>query len=205
MKQGLVLIPILTWTFFLLNSPALKAQEWKFIKENEGIKIYTRNEEDIPVKSFKGVADFKTTMDKMKTVIGRIESFDWWDENIKEIKVLAYEEEKFIRYYLVYDVPWPLNDRDICVETLITTDPLTGIRMVKATPLEGGIPEKPDLVRIKYYWQQWTMKPLDNGLVHVELEGSVDPAGSIPTWIVNMVITNTPLNVMTKARKVVEK
>jgi hypothetical protein len=49
------------------------------------------------------------------------------------------------------------------------------------------------------------MEPLGNGLVHVVLEGTVDPAGHIPTWIVNMVITDTPLNIMTKARNVVEK
>lgn len=205
MKQGLILIPFLTWAFLLADCSISLAQDWKFEKESEGIKIYTRNEENVAVKSFKGVADFKTTMDKMKKVIGRIDSFDWWDENVKDIQVLAYEEEKFIRYYLVYDVPWPLSDRDLCVEAIITNDPATGIRTVKATPIDGLIPEKPDLVRIKYYWQQWKMEPLENGLIHVELEGSVDPAGIIPAWIVNMAITNTPLNVMTKARNVVEK
>ncbi|NTV82751.1 MAG: hypothetical protein HGA23_00445 [Bacteroidales bacterium] len=183
----------------------LSAQEWTFVKEKEGIKIYTRNEDSVAIKSFKGVADFKTNMDRMKKVIGRIESFEWWDEDVSEIKVLAYEEEKFIRYYLVYDVPWPLSDRDLCVEAIITNDPVTGIRTVRATPMEGVIPESPDNVRIKYYWQQWTMEPKGNGIVHVTLEGSVDPAGSIPAWIINMVITNTPLNVMTKARNEVEK
>ena len=183
----------------------ISAQEWTFVKEKDGIKIYTRSEENTPIKSFKGVADFETNMDKMKKVIGRIESFEWWDEDVSEIKVLDYEEEKFIKYYLVYDVPWPLSDRDICVEALITNDPVTGTRTVRATPMEGVIPEKPDKVRIKYYWQQWTMEPKEDGLVHVVLEGSVDPAGAIPTWIINMVITNTPMNVMTKAREQVEK
>lgn len=205
MKKGLLQIILLTFILNLLNSFAVNAQEWKFAKENEGIKIYTRNEEGVAVKSFKGVADFRTTMDQMKKVIGRIDSFDWWDENVKDIQVLAYEEEKFIRYYLVYDVPWPLSDRDLCVEAIITNDPVTGKRTVKATPIEGLVPEKPDLVRIKYYWQQWVMEPVGNGLIHVELEGSVDPAGNIPSWIVNMAIANTPLNVMTKARNVVEK
>jgi hypothetical protein len=205
MKSGFIPILIISLAIHFLANFSLYGQEWTFVKEKEGIKIYTRNEDSIAVKSFKGVADFHTTMDKMRKVIGRIESFDWWDEDVKEIKVLGYEEEKYIRYYLVYDVPWPLSDRDICVEALITNDPVTGIRKVRATPLEGVIPETKENVRIKYYWQQWTMEPVGDGLVHVELEGSVDPAGSIPTWIINMVITNTPLNVMTKARNVVEK
>jgi len=205
MKQGLTLLKYNTLLIMLLVSNGITAQEWKFIKERDGIKIYTRNDENSEVKSFKGVADFQTTMEKMSRLIGRVESFEWWDEDVSEIKVLDYKEEEYIKYYVVYDVPWPLTDRDLCVKALITNDPLTGKRMVRATALEGAVPEKADKVRIKNYWQQWTMEPLGNGLVHVVLEGSVDPAGHIPTWIVNMVITDTPLNIMTKARNVVEK
>lgn len=190
---------------FIILTSTVSGQEWKFIKEKDGIKIYTRNEDSVAIKSFKGVADFQTTMEKMSKLIGRIESFEWWDEDVTEIKVLDYKEEEFIKYYVVYDVPWPLSDRDLCAEAKITNDPVTGKRMVRATALDGVIPEKPGLVRIKNYWQQWVMEPQGKGLVHVVLEGSVDPAGHIPTWIVNMIITDTPLNIMTKARNVVEK
>jgi len=205
MKQGLTLMKYNSLLILLLISNMITAQEWKFVKERDGIKIYTRSDENSEVKSFKGVADFQTTMEKMSRLIGRVESFEWWDEDVSEIKVLDYKEEEYIKYYVVYDVPWPLTDRDLCVNALITNDPLTGKRMVRATALEGAVPEKPDKVRIKNYWQQWSMEPMGNGLVHVVLEGTVDPAGHIPTWIVNMVITDTPLNIMTKARNVVEK
>jgi hypothetical protein len=205
MNQGYTLIQYGALLILSLISSRISAQEWKFVKERDGIKIYTRSDENSEVKSFKGVADFQTTMEKMSRLIGRIESFEWWDEDVSEIKVLDYKEEEYIKYYVVYDVPWPLTDRDLCVQAIITNDPLTGKRLVRATTLEGAVPEKPDKVRIKKYWQQWSMEPLGNGLVHVVLEGTVDPAGHIPTWIVNMVITDTPLNIMTKARNVVEK
>jgi hypothetical protein len=190
--------------FILINLFLLKgnvmSQEWEFIKERDGIKIYTRNQEDNPVKSYRGETDLHTTMEKLRTVLGSIESFDWWDKNIRDIKVLAYEKEKIIRYYLVYDLPWPVSDRDLCVEAKITNDTVTGKRVVRATPLVGVIPEKPDLVRIKNYWQEWTTEPAGPGIFHVTLEGSVDPGGYIPAWLVNMVITDTPLNIMKKLR-----
>jgi hypothetical protein len=182
----------------------VSAQTWSFIKERDGIKIYTRSEENTALKSFKGETYLKTDMAEISKVIGKIESFDWWDDDISEIKVLDYEEEKHIRYYLVYDVQWPFSDRDLCVEALITNDPITGRRVVRATPLFGVIPEKPDLVRIKNYWQQWTMDPAGNGMIHLTLEGSVDPGGIIPDWLINMVITDTPLNIMRKVREQVE-
>jgi len=188
----------------LLLPGNLIGQSWDFIKERDGIKIYTRSEENTALKSFKGEVDLKTNIEKISNVIGRIESFDWWDDDISEIKVLGYEEEKYIRYYLVYDVQWPFSDRDLCVEALITNDPITGKRVVRATPLYGVIPEKPDLVRIKNYWQQWTMQPAGNGMIHLTLEGAVDPGGIIPDWLINLVITDTPLNIMRKVREQVE-
>ena len=196
-------ILFLTFIIFLIAGNA-DGQTWNFIKEKDGIKIYTRNEEDNPIKSFKGEVDLKTTMEKLSHVIGRIESFDWWADDVKEIKVLGYEEEKYIRYYVIYDVPWPLSDRDLCVEALITNDPVTGMRTVRATPMAGVIPEEKDLVRINNYWQQWTMEPVGDGLVHVVLEGSVDPGGAIPNWIVNMLISDTPLSIIRKVREQVE-
>jgi hypothetical protein len=194
----LFLIPMLGF------SGIINGQEWKFIKEKDGIKIYTRNEENNPVKSFKGETVLNTNMEKIKQIIGRVESFEWWADDIKEIKVLEYIEEEVIKYYLIYDVPWPLADRDLCVESKITNDPVTGTRVVFATPLPGIIPINPDMVRITNYWQKWTMTPAGDNQVSVVLEGSVDPAGAIPAWIVNMVITDTPLSIIGKVRELVE-
>lgn len=185
----------------LLLPGNLNGQPWEFKKERDGIKIYTRSEENTSLKSFKGEVDLHTNMENISSVIGRIESFDWWDENIREIKVLGYEKEKFIRYYLIYNVQWPFTDRDLCVEALITNDPMTGKRVIRATPLLGAVPVKPGLVRIKNYWQEWTMQPAGNGMIHLTLEGSVDPGGNIPTWLINLVITDTPLNIMRKVRE----
>lgn len=205
MMQKSIRIVLLAVVLLLTFNAILPAQEWKFIKERDGIKIYTRSDEINPVKSYRGETDLNTSMEEISKIIGRIESFDWWDESISEINVLAYEEEKYIRYYLVYDVQWPFDDRDLCVESIITNDPVTGRRVVYATPLPDVIPEKPGKVRIKNYWQQWIMEPVNDSLIHVTLEGSVDPGGNIPTWVINLVITDTPLNIMKKVRDQVEK
>ena len=204
MKPGFYITFLIVNALNLLIGLDISAQAWDFIKERDGIKIYTRSEENSPLKSFKGEVYLKTDMDKISKVIGKIESFDWWDDNIRDIKVLDYVEEKHIRYYLVYDVQWPFSDRDLCVEALITNDPVTGKRVVRATPLLNVVPESPDNVRIVNYWQQWTMEPEENGMIHLTLEGAVDPAGNIPSWLINLVITDTPLNIMKQVREQVE-
>ena len=194
----------LTLIVFLLITLDLSAQSWTFVKEENGIKVFTRKEAGNSLKSFKGITDVKSSMDKVCNLIGNVKNHDWWDENVKEIKVLAYEKDKYFRYYLVYKVPWPLTDRDLCVETRVTIDPVTGKRVLMATPLTDVVPETSDRIRIKNYWQKWTIQPMENGLIRLTLEGYVDPAGSIPSWLYNMVIVETPLKVIRRVKMFVE-
>jgi len=192
--KNLTILLIVLFQLFILEG--LIGQKWDFIKEKDGIKIYTRKEANTSLKSFRGEVILHTQMDKVCNLIGNVKNVDWWDKNLREINVLSYEEDKNIKYYLIYDVPWPFTDRDLCVEAKITTDPVTGQRVVYSVPLLNVIPEKPDLIRIKNYWQKWIIQPMNKGNIYVILEGFVDPAGSVPAWLYNMVITETPLKII---------
>jgi hypothetical protein len=182
----------------------LAAQSWVFVKEEEGIKLFTRKEDGSSLKSFKGIMDVTSSMEKVCNLIGNVNNHDWWDENLRQIKVLKYEKDKYFQYYLVYHVPWPFTDRDLCVEAKEIIDPLTGRRTITATPLNDLVPETQDLIRIKKYWQKWTIQPMENGVIRLTLEGFVDPAGNVPSWLYNMVIVETPLKVMRRVKKFVQ-
>lgn len=193
-------IVLFTLFFLTIFTFPLIGQEWEFNKEKDGIKIYTRSEENSRIKAFKAEIDIKTTMEIISGIIEDVEGFKEWDEEIKDIELLEYEENHMIRYYVVYNVQWPFKERDLCVEALITQDSITGKRVLMATVLENVVPEKPGIVRLQDYWGRWTMEPVADSMIHLTLEGSVDPGGSIPSWLANMVITDTPLNLLRKIK-----
>ena len=186
--------------FLFFSGRDVCGQPWEFIKEKDGIRIYTRKEANSSLKSYKGEAYLHTKLEKVYELIGNPKNVDWWADDISEIKILLYEKGKHVQYYLVYDVSWPITDRDLAVDAFITTDPVTGVRIVEARPLANVVPERKDRVRIKKYWQNWTITPMPDGTIHVVLEGFVDPEGSIPAWLYNMVITDTPLKVITSVK-----
>jgi hypothetical protein len=183
----------------------LNAQSWNFVKEKNGVKVYTRNAENSSFKCFKGETVFHSTMAQLSYYIGNVKNLGWWEKNVKELNVIQSEPGKHVIYYLVYHVPWPFNDRDLCVEVNIRYDTLKGEKTVYAKPLAGVVPERKGIVRIKNYWQKWTLQVMTNDqTVLGRLEGFVDPAGDIPSWLYNMVITETPLNVMGLVKSKVE-
>jgi hypothetical protein len=202
MKHPLVFPVILL--LFLANSP-VHGQDWTFAKEKNGIKVYTRTPENSAFKCFRAETDFHATMEQLSQYIGNVKNLNWWDKNVKEIRVLDSEFGKFAKYYLVYHVPWPFSDRDLCVYATISYDTLKGLKIVSAKPLTGVVPEKEGLVRIRNYSQKWTLQRINAGTIHAVLEGAVDPGGSIPAWLYNMVIVETPLNVMGTVKAKTEK
>ena len=192
---------ILMYFFNLMLPCPMAAQSWDFIKEKEGIKIYTRKEAGKPLRFYKGVTDINAPAEKIFALMEDVYNTDWWDKNLTQIKVLLYEKYKRAQYYLVYDLPWPVTDRDLCVDVTITIDPVTGERKITAVSLNEVIPEYNDMVRIKDYRQTWTIIPAGKEMTHVILEGFVDPAGSIPGWISNMLIIDSPFKVISGVKE----
>ena len=187
--------------FTLMLSSSIAAQSWDFIKEKDGIKIFTRVEDGKTLKSYKAITDINVPAEKIFALMEDINNTDWWDKKLTQIKVLLYEKGKRSQYYMVYELPWPVADRDLCVDVTITTDPVTGIRRINAVALNGVIPERSDMVRIKDYLQTWTIIPDGKELTHIVLEGYVDPAGTIPKWISNMMIIESPIKAISGLRE----
>lgn len=183
----------------LFLAGALGAQPWTLVKEKDGIKVYTRTESNSSWKSYKGEVTFKAPIDKVNVLLGTQGIYDWWPNEITNVKVLGSETDQSIQYYMVFSLPWPFKNRDIVSETTITTD--KGVSTYAAIPLPHKVTEKRDFIRIKDYRQTWTVRPEGKETVHVTLEGSVNPGGDVPAWLFNMVISETPLKTINALRK----
>jgi hypothetical protein len=196
---------ILTFLLTQSISFSISAQSWEFKKEKEGIKLYTLKETGKSLKAYKGVTDIHAPAEKIFTLLENVNDTDWGDKDVTVVKVLLYEKNKRAQYYIVYDLPWPVADRDLCVDVKVTIDPITGISKIAASQLAGMIPEDKELVRIKEYRQTWTVIPAGKELTHVELEGYADPSGSVPDWLTNMLIVDSPLKVISEVKHRMEK
>lgn len=196
-----LLLIIFSIAFYLSAS----AQKWEMVKEKDGITIYTQVEEGTKLKGYKGESYINAPASRVLDVIENVNNTDWWDKNLTQIKVLQYEKYKRARYYLVYDLPWPVTDRDLCVEVKVETNSATGVSKVKAGPLPGVIPEKPEIIRIKDYHQTWTIEPAGSNRSRVILEGFIDPEGTIPDWVINWLIVDSPVKIIEGLRQKLEK
>jgi hypothetical protein len=189
----------------LTNSIFLSAETWEFAKEKDGVKLYTRKDPGKSLKAYRGTAIIHAPAEKIFTMVEDVNHTDWWDKNLSVIKVMKYEKNKFASYYLVYDLPWPVTNRDLYVEVEVSIDPVTGVSKISASSVDGVVPVNKEIVRIKEYHQVWTIKPLTKETTQVELEGYADPSGSVPDWLTNMLIVDSPLKVISNVKERMEK
>jgi hypothetical protein len=202
MRKKISILVLFIFQGFYINSS--NAQEWIFAKEKDGIKVYTRQETVSKFKAFKGETWVQANIKDVSVLIEDVEKFTEWDKDVSEIKVLDHEPGKMLKYYVVYDLPWPFHDRDLCVEAITSVDRTTGTILIQARSIPEAVPLKEGRVRIVDYWQKWVLEPKADGMVHILMEGFVDPAGDIPAWIANMAITDTPLNMLKAIKEMVE-
>jgi len=186
-----------------ITSP-LSAQSWELVKEHDGITVYTRQEAGNSIKAYKATAYIQAPAERVFALIEDVNHTEWWDRSLSEIRVLAYDKNKSAQYYLVFDSPWPVADRDLFVDVKVTIDKVSGIYTVAAAPHAGAKPEREGRVRIRNYRQVWTVTPAGENSARVLLEGYVDPAGDIPAWFSNLLATQSPVNSILGVRRGME-
>ena len=177
------------------------SNDWELKKFENGISVYTRATESSSYKELKVVFQMKTSLSSVIAILNDVDSYPQWVYRCGTSKVLKKESDKHLIRYQTIVAPWPVDNRDVVVDVITYQDEETKIVYQKVNGLPDHIPSKKDHVRIREFRATWTVKPLKNGLVEVEYELLVNPAGSIPAWVVNMAMTDGPYETSLKMKE----
>ncbi len=101
----------------------------------------------------------------------------------------------------VTDMPWPIQTRDVIIHTVISQEAETKVVKVNCKGVPDYKPKDKDCISIMSFKANWKLTPKPNGRVDLEYIMSVDPAGSLPAWIVNLVAAEGPMKTIKNLRK----
>ncbi len=78
------------------------------------------------------------------------------------------------------------------VTEMLVTEVQNGIYL-ESNDLPDYLPKNPRTVRIEDFKEKWTIKKgINQNETQVTVTGWVDVGGSVPAWVVNLFIANTP-------------
>jgi hypothetical protein len=173
------------------------AQAWELKKDSDSIEVFTRSVSKSPVKEYKAVAEVAASAEEILAVLRDVPAYTQWIEDVVYTKTISSAENKMSFYYQM-SLPWPAKDRDLCLDMEITR--LNETITVSLTSNPDLLPVDEDFIRIITIEGQWVITAIDESNSLVEQQFLADPEGSLPKWIVNMFVVDSPYQTMKNMR-----
>lgn len=196
---------ILVFTALMLAHVGVAQKTWKLISEKDGIFVYTQNLENSKFRAIRAVCTVDCGVTRLAYVLMDVSNTKDWVYATKVCKLLKKMSPTDIYYYSEVEIPWPVSNRDFIIRITLTQDEKTKIARIVAENHPGYIPEKKNVIRIPKSAGSWILTPLGDGRTKVEYVIHVDPGGSVPAWMVNMLADVGPHSSFTKLKKEVKK
>lgn len=190
------------------------ADKWEQFDEEDGVRMFRRDVPGSSIVALRGEGFVEAPITRVASVlIDRQRSPEWIDRLVKT-KVLREISETELVCWNHIKTPSPLKDRDFVYKTVLTTDPAKKqVRFSYRSVTDSLAPEYDAYVRGDFQGGKFelTMAERTNqdgtktpGTL-VVAEVIVDPRGSVPSFIVNMVQKSWPHKTLTALRKQVKK
>jgi hypothetical protein len=158
---------------------------WELANETDGIKIFTRAKEGSSVREVKAMGEIDAPAERVFKVIGDYDHYTEFMPYLRESRVVAREGKATFVYG--YVAPPMVSNRDYTLK--IIDDSVGGdspMFKVSWTPAnDRGPPTRGGTVRLAINSGSWTLEPTPDGKTFATYYLYTDPAGSIPTFLVN--------------------
>lgn len=199
-------LPVLLTVLALTSGAVFAGSDtdgWTLERDKAGVKVYTRSIEGWSLKEYKAVVQIRATLAQVESALRDAPNRCKWihnSYNTKDVKTISQNE---IYTYCAIDAPWPVSDRDNVVHWKFNRLSDKEIRIDMNCAAEV-YPEQSSTVRIKRLKGYWKLVDLGNGYVEVTQQVASEPGGSIPAWLANSSIVDTPFNTLFNLKQYVE-
>lgn len=197
-----ILLGTILATYFaapLVHSTSLA---WELEKDKNGVQVFTRSKPESLLKEFKGTIKINAGQEVLLSAFKNIENYDQWMPDVVETKVIEMTDNQH-QHYVKLDMPWPVTDRDGVYQFTYETTTAGSTRIsVIATPDKEEIHQKS--IRIPYATGLWLLDYVDDQVTQVTYQMHADPGGSLPAWLINSSVVDTPYNTLVNLKAYIE-
>lgn len=195
----------LTTLLLALSINLLFAQYNDWIhKQSEGdIEVFYRDNSQTGLRELKMVFFVESNTASIVQLLQDVSNYDNWIYKLQTAHIIERIDANSYYYYNTMDFPWPMADRDMIGKSRFWQDK-NGVVHSALEAAPNKLPQKEDFIRIPTIQINWDLYPQEDDRVKVEYALQSDPGGSIPTWAINLVIEQGPLQTVKNMRKQLE-
>ena len=170
-------------------------ENWKQQKDEDGIKVWTKDYPNSKFKQFKATVKIKAELENVVAVFLDIENMGAWYDRVEKVTMVEKVSEMEGIYMIDFELPWPVADRISAVRATLSYDPITKVVKVH-TKYEDGVIKDSDRLVVTDMHSEWILTPVEGGYVEIFHKGYMHPAGSLPAWIANSGVREGPVKTL---------
>ena len=175
---------------------------WKLKREKNGISIYVREQADSPLKEYKARAVIAHPIRQVSEFLSDLERHPEWVFRCTDLTIIEDQGVRKTKYHTTYDIPWPMEDRALTVEAVITHHAGGKKFESLSEDIILDFPVKKGVIRMPGYREWVILEDIDSMNTLFIAEGFADPGGTVPAWLVNMFLVDGIYDSVMKTREI---
>lgn len=191
----------LVLTIFLTIS---NTSDWKLLRNEEGIKLFTRNVAHSKIKEVKAETVFNAPLEDLETLFRDVAHYTkWFDECITSEQLRTIDDNTVYGRFVI-QIPFPFQNRDVVAKLTFEKINTTTFQVITYNAPQY-IPEKRRLIRVPSFKSIWTFTALENNTkTKTVMTLHANMGGNIPNWAINSATKWGPFLSIKKIRGLVE-
>ncbi|TPX59540.1 hypothetical protein PhCBS80983_g02412 [Powellomyces hirtus] len=179
----------------LLQGLEPKEAGWTPHSENQGVQIFLKTIAGAPMPMVRGDAVLKAphTAQQVLSVVKSASARKLWDGRFEDGRALVNYNLDEALMYSQQKGTFPVSGRDFVTTNLTHFDPDGTIYYTATSVVDRASPTDSKRVRAHLTVAGWIIKPLPQGGVAVTYIVQVDIKGNVPSSIIKVIQTQTPL------------
>ena len=184
-------------------APSFAQSDCTLRKDQDSIKVYTCHTDTSKFKSISAEFTLDATLDQVENFFLDFSGYVNWQYNTVQSSLIKKTANSEYIYYTIIDAPWPITDRDMVV--LLRLDHLENGFTITANSVANVIARNKEYIRVPTSHSQYIFKKKNGHQLSVSYRMQINPGGSVPVWLVNLVCAQAPYLSFKKMKERVSK
>ena len=199
-------ITLLTFTASILASSTVFAinDSWSIEQENNGISIASREIDGSNFREFRAEMTLETKIDTIISIFHDPNSFTQWVHQCSKAEIVQQNSFLDVIVYQVSNMPFLVTDRDIVIHDVYSYSNDYKEWTIDVKAIEGFVPVT-DNVRITQSQGAYKLTQINDSEVKIVWTQHADPAGALPSWLVNSLIVDLPYETLNNLRELTKE
>ena len=209
MTDGRFLRSVTSMTFvslcFTLLCPSLAIADWEHIYEDDGVNVYRQEVAGTNLLAFRGTGFIDAPVNKVLHVFSDVKHEIDWVDRLEENILISEDRANFERIeFHSYGLPWPVWSRDIVFQIKLSRQADESF-LVTMKSVDDALGPPTKGVRAELHGSNFVLRETKDGRTWVEVDIFIDPKGTVPAFLVNILQRYWPYNTITGLRSQVRK